>query len=187
MNTQNPSDQNSLPLSENPWKDIFTDKRKLFVVFSIIVPFVVYSGYYYYTIIHHAPFRYDQFQSIEYRTFREGKPRTILLSTSGDYTYYTKKDSLIHTHINLTKAALKDIHETMRDIIFWDIPLIAGDTTQKHRTDVTLVYIKAVYQRASKTVWWQNNYFADRKLDERMNQLCKFIDQKAAEATNLSK
>lgn len=178
-----PNDINN-PGDQNPWKDIFTDKRKLFVVFSIIVPFIVYTVYYYSTIIGHAPYRYDQFKRFEFRTYRFGKPRTILVSQTGEFTFYNKKDSLVHAHVRLTAADLKDIHETLRDIIFWDMPTVAGDSTQKHRTDVTLVYLKVVYQRASKTVWWQDNYFADRKLDERMGQIVKYIDSRASEALN---
>ncbi len=167
---------------QNPWKDILTDKRKLFVVFSIVVPFIVYCVYYYSSLIHHAPFRYDQFKKIEYRTFRYGKPRTVINSETGEFTYYNRKDSLIHTHIVLSPAAMKDIHEKMRDILFWDIPLLAGDSTQKHRNDVPLVYIKVDYLRASKRVWWQKNYFADLTLDGRMGEITKFIDAKANEA-----
>jgi len=164
---------------QNPWKDILTDRRKLFVVFSIVVPFIVYCIYYYTTLIHHAPFRYDQFTKLEYRTYRNGKLRTLINSQTGEYTYYNRKDSLVHAHMDMNKASLKEIHEKMRDILFWDMPLVAGDSTQKHRADVTLVYIKADYQRASKTVWWQKNYFADITLDGRMEELCRLIGAQA--------
>ena len=77
---------------------------------------------------------------------------------------------------------MKEIHEKMRDILFWDMPKVAGDSTQQHRNDVLLVYIKVDYQRASKTVWWQKNYFADLTLDGRMGELSRFITTQADEA-----
>lgn len=172
---------------QNPWNDILTDKRKLFVVFSIVVPFIVYCVYYYASIIRHAPFRYDQFQKLEYRTYRFGKVRSILNSETGEYSYYNRKDSLVHRHIVLTPAEMKEIHEKMRDILFWDMPKVSGDSTQKHRNDVLLVYIKADYKRASKTVWWQKNYFADLTLDGRMSELARFIDTQADEALTRAK
>jgi len=169
---------------QNPWKDILKDPRKLFVIFSIVVPFIVYSVYYYATLISHAPYRYDQFMGFEYKTFRNGQMRTHINSKTGEFSYFNRKDSLIQTKIQISSSELKDIHEKLRDIIFWDIPLVAGDSTQKHRTDVLLVYLKVKYKRAEKTVWWQDNYFADRKLDERMAEISTYINSKASEALN---
>jgi len=74
---------------------------------------------------------------------------------------------------------MKEIHEKFRDVLLWDMPKVAGDSTQKHRNDVLLVYIKADYKRASKTIWWQENYFADLTLDGRMKEISRFIEAQA--------
>lgn len=164
------------------FKDVLTDKRKLFVVFMIVVPFFVYSGYYYYNIFKNAPFRGDQFEYVELKKFRNGQLREYINTKSGEYNYYNSKDSLVHQHIDLTHESLHELHTKMMDILFWNIEPVSADTTFQHRKEVPIFMINAVYQRKSKKVWWQQHFFEDQKLDDRMAEMVRSIEGEATDA-----
>lgn len=164
------------------FKDVFTDKRKLFVVLMIVFPFIVYSGYYYVNIFKNAPFRSDQFEYVELKKYRDGLVREYINTKTGEYNYYTSKDSLVHSHVNLSKSSLHDIHEKMMDILFWNIELVNADTTLQHRKEVPTYVVNAVYQRKSKKVWWQLHFYEDQKLDDRMSEIVRTIEGEATDA-----
>lgn len=161
------------------FRDVFTDKRKFFVVLMIVVPFLAYSGYYYYNIFKNAPFRGDQFEYVELKKFRNGSLRETINTKTGEYTYYNSKDSLIHQKINLSASTLHELHLKMMDILFWNIEHVSGDSTMQARKQVPLYYVKAVYDRKTQSVWWQQRYFDDQKLDDRMGELVRTIEEMA--------
>lgn len=163
------------------FKDVLTDKRKLFVVLMIVVPFIVYSGNYYVHIFKNAPYRGDQFEYVELKKYRNGLLREYINTRTGEYTYYNGKDSLVHQHINLSAKQLHVLHTTFMDVIYWDIEPVNGDTTMQHRKEVPIYMVNAVYQRKSKKVWWQTHYYEDPKLDERMGEVVRSIEAGATE------
>jgi len=158
------------------WRELYRDKRRLFVVLSIIVPFLAYCGYYYGMMVQNAPYRSDQFVYIEFKEFVHGHLREQLDTRAGKFTYYTKADSLTTKKVRFDHAALKELHFVMMDILFWNVRTISGDSTGRSSgAEPYLYYFKTVYERKTKVVWYQPHYYQDQKLDERMMQLVRTV------------
>ena len=169
------------------FRDIFTDKRKFFVVLMIVVPFIAYSTYYYAIIIKDAPFKSAEFEYLEFKKFKNGELREYINTKTGEYTFYTTKDSLVHHQITFSNASLHEMHMTMMDILFWNIETVSGDSTMKTLKKIPLYYVKAVYKHKSKTVWYQQYYFENMKLDNRMAQLIRTIEKEAGDTLDQPK
>ena len=141
--------------------------RKIFLYICIIVPFVGYCIFYYANMIKNAPFRFSDFQSIEFSYGKPGEMLNKFDSKTASYQYLNKSDSLMETTLKLRQDDLLYLHRKAAEYGFWNFPedmTVAGDTdTTKN---VVRFMLKYSYKEKSKQVVFDSNYAGEEKLTE---------------------
>ncbi|WP_462265219.1 hypothetical protein [Mucilaginibacter sp.] len=156
-----------------------TDRgKRIFIILTIAVPFLLYCVYYYSMMIGNAPYKFSEFKSIQ---FRYGTGDTLLNqynSVTGEYQYLNNRDSLIRTKAVLNRDDLLYLHRKAADLGFWNFPKDeTGDTVAVQGRKVPRYYIQFNYQRKSKTVQYEPTFNGDEKLKDANQQLIKEIQK----------
>jgi len=156
--------------------------KKIFLLLSIVVPFMIYCFYYYGMMVKNAPYKFAEFQSI---VFKYGDTDSMLNkydSRTGDYQFVNSKDSVVHSHLHLTKDDLLYLHRKAADLGFWDFPTqIAADSLAPHFEKAPRYYIEFNYKRKSKRVYFNDSYDDNAKLKDAAERLAKEIRDKLIE------
>src|SRR6187402_3060585 len=125
--------------------------KKIFLILSIIVPFLMYCVYYYGMMVKNAPYKFVEFDSI---VFQYGTGDSLVNkynSKTGEYQYINKHDSLVKMHLRLTKDDLLYLHRKAADLGFWDFPSSElGDTASRAGVKPPRYLIEFNYKRKSK-------------------------------------
>src|SRR5258708_11761230 len=107
--------------------------RKIFLILTVVVPFLAYCVYYYAGVFKNAPYKFTEFDSI---VFQYGPGDSLINkynSKTGEYQYVDAHDSLVKMNLHLPKSELLYLHRKAADLGFWDFPSVEmGDTTAKH-------------------------------------------------------
>ena len=69
--------------------------KKIYLLLTIVVPFIAYCFFYYRPIISNAPFRSDEFVSFQYKWGAGNDLPNSYDSKTGDFQYLNAKDSLV--------------------------------------------------------------------------------------------
>jgi hypothetical protein len=151
--------------------------KKIFLVASVIVPFVIYSVVYYAHVFKNAPYKFAEF---EYFTFAYGPGDSLVNkydSRTGDYQFVNEHNQLVKMNVHLPKEELLYLHKKASELGFWDWPTtILGDTTQRRQGERPPRYVtEFVYKRKSKKVTFDESYNLDVKLKEANRQMIKEI------------
>ena len=150
--------------------------KKIFLILTIVIPFLVYCIYYYGMMIKNAPYRYSDFESISYTYGKKDSLINQFDSGTGNYQYLNKRDSLIKVHIRLTDNDLLYLHHKAADLGFWDFPSNEkGDTTLAVKPVRYVIAFK--YKKKTKKVIFDSNFDGDPKLIDANKQLIKELDQ----------
>lgn len=157
--------------------------KRIFIILTIAVPFLLYCVYYYSMMIGNAPYKFAEFKSIQ---FMYGTGDTLLNqynSVTGDYQYLNKHDSLIKTKVYLNNDDLLYLHRKAADLGFWNFPANElGDSSSRNGHKVPRYFIQFNYKRKNKTVRFEPTYNADPKLLDANAQLIKEIQKVLNEA-----
>ena len=141
--------------------------KKMFLLASIVIPFLGYSIYYYYIMLKNAPYKFTEFDSI---TFNYGTGDSLVNkynSKTGDYEYINSRDSLVKMHLRLTYDDFLILHRKAAELGFWDFPsVIGGDTTEANYKKAPHYYIQFKYKRKTKTVVFDDAYDGNPKLKD---------------------
>ena len=123
--------------------------KKIFLGLSIILPFLVYSVYYYSGMIKNAPYKFAEFESITLKAGLGANYEKVYNSKTQEYQYVDLKDSVINTKVKLSKDDLLYLHRKAAELGFWDWPekLIGKG---KGKGDSPRYYLEYTYQRKSK-------------------------------------
>jgi len=139
--------------------------RKIFLYICIIVPFVGYCIFYYSNMIKNAPFRFADFESIE---FSYGEPNHMLNTFNSEtavYQYVNRRDSVIKTTLKLRKDDLLYLHRKATEYGFWNFPDDMTLATNNDSTkQVVRFFLKFNYKEKSKQMLFDSNYPGDPKL-----------------------
>jgi len=155
-----------------------SDKKKKIFLFAIIIgSFLIYSLIYYVHVFNNAPYNFKEFKSFVFRYGTRDKMMNYYNSTTGEYNYLNKKDSLIKSHLLLTNADLDSLHKNARNLGFWDFPEteLSADTTSDRSKDVPRYSIQFNYKRKSKHVLFDANYNGAAKLVDANKDMIKKI------------
>jgi hypothetical protein len=98
-------------------------------------------------------------------------------STTGEYDYLNKRDSLIKEHLQLTHADLDSLHKNARDLGFWDFPdrQLSSDTANPHNKQQPRYFIQFNYKRKSKQTLFDANFNGPTKLVDANKDMIKKI------------
>jgi hypothetical protein len=156
-----------------------TDRgKKLFIFFSVIVPFLIYAIVYYRPIIRNAPFKAKEFVSLEYKWGAGKNLENSYNSATGEYKYLNDKDSLVVRQIKLSQKDQKYLDSNADEQGFWNLPDVVGNSEADLNNPKLLRYfIKFNYQKKSKEVTYFPNFSGNQKMKTATSQMQKIIEQ----------
>jgi hypothetical protein len=152
-----------------------TKSKKIFLIMSIMVPFLLYCFYYYGMMIKNAPYKFSEFQSIHFEYGFGDTLNNIYDSKTGEYQYVNRRDSLIKTHVRLSNDDLLYLHRKAADLGFWDFP--ANELNPDVKGRVPRFVIQFNYQRKSKKIMYDASYNGAEKLRDANERLIKEIQK----------
>jgi hypothetical protein len=151
--------------------------KKVFLLLTIVVPFLLYCIYYYTRMFKNAPYKFTEFKSF---TIKYGNGDSLVNkydSKTGEYDYLNNHDSLIKKIVFLPTSDLLYLHRKASDLGFWDFPAkeLGNDTLKVdgHRPPHYLIEFN--YQRKSKTVLYDASFGGDPKLNDANQQMIREI------------
>jgi len=151
--------------------------KKIFVIFTIGVPFLFYCVYYYSHMIKNAPYKFSEFKSF---TIKYGTPDSMVNtynSATGAYQYLNRHDSLVKINMPLGNNNLLYLHRKAADLGFWDFPSVElnSDSAKFKGHKSIRYYIEFSYERKSKKVLFDESFNGDSRLKDANEQLIKEI------------
>lgn len=151
--------------------------KKIFVILTVGVPFLLYCVYYYSHMIKNAPYKFSEFKSF---TIKYGTPDSmvnIYNSATGVYQYLNRNDSLVKINMPLSNTNLLYLHRKAADLGFWDFPSVELNTdSAKFKGHKSIrYYIEFSYERKSKKVLFDESFNGDSRLKDANEQLIKEI------------
>jgi len=151
--------------------------KRIFLIASVIVPFLIYCVVYYTHVFSNAPYRFDEFQ---YFTFAYGPGDSLVNkydSRTGEYQFVNVQNKLVKLKVHLPKEELLYLHRKASELGFWDWPSeIVGDTSQTRNGEKAPRYVtEFVYRRKTKKVVFDESYYLDTRLKDANRQMIKEI------------
>jgi hypothetical protein len=161
-----------------------TDRgKKLFIFFTIVVPFLIYAIVYYKPIISNAPFKAKEFVSLEYKWGVGEKLENSYNSATGEYRYLNDKDSLVVKHIELTQRDKKFLDSNADVQGFWNLPdIVANSEVDLNNPKMLRYFMKFNYEKKSKEVTYFPNFDGNQKMKTATAQMQKIIEQYLADS-----
>ena len=161
-----------------------TDRgKKLFIFFTIVVPFLIYAIVYYKPIISNAPFKAKEFVSLEYKWGVGKNLENSYNSATGEYKYLNDKDSLVIKHIELSQKDKKFLDSNADEQGFWNLPdIVANSEADLDNPKMLRYFMKFKYQKKSKEVTYFPNFAGNPKMKGATAQMQKIIEQYLADS-----
>ncbi|SEK51968.1 hypothetical protein SAMN05661044_00437 [Olivibacter domesticus] len=139
--------------------------KKIFLYVCIVVPFLGYCIFYYSNMIKNAPFRFADFESIEFNYGATANMNNKFDSKTSKYQYVNKRDSLIQTSLKLRKDDLLYLHRKATEYGFWNFPdeMISTGVVDTAKNNVRF-FLKFNYKEKSKQMLFDTDFKGDPKL-----------------------
>ncbi len=157
--------------------------KKIFLLLSVIVPFLFYCLYYYGMMVKNAPYKFAEFESL---VFNYGTGDSLINkynSKTGDYQFVNSRDSLVKSHLKLNKDDLLYLHRKAAELGFWDFPdNMVNDTVNFKKTKAPHYFIEFKYKRKTKKVLFDAAYDGKPALKDAAERLVKEIQDRLAGA-----
>ena len=163
--------------------------KKIFLILTIVVPFLLYSVYYYSRMIKNAPYKFTEFKSIVFKYGNGDSMVNKYNSATGDYQYLNKHDSLVKMRVYLTTNDMLYLHRKAADLGFWDFPTLESnsDSAKLKGARPPRYYIEFNYKRKSKKVIFDAGYDGDYRLVDANKHLIEEILHVLADAEERQK
>ena len=151
--------------------------KKTFLIATILGSFLIYSIIYYAHVFKIAPYNFKEFKSFVVKYGTKDNMVNYYNSTTGEYNYLNKHDSLIKTHLKLTLADLDSLHKNAGNLGFWDFPDHELSSAANTDNKAPRYFIQFSYKRKSKQVTFDANYIGPVKLvDANKEMISKIMD-----------
>lgn len=151
--------------------------KKIFLGICIIIPFVLYSAYYYGIMVKNAPYRFTDFESLRFQYGLGDSLINSYDSKTGIYKYVNSRDSLITTTVKLRKDDLLYLHRKAAELGFWNFPdELNGDLNSDSRRTFPKYHLEYRYKEKVKSVTYEANYQGDPKLRDAVRSLITEVD-----------
>lgn len=138
--------------------------KKIFLGICIIVPFMVYCGYYYSIMFKNAPYRYSDFQNIEL-VYGEGSDLVNKYdSKTGEFNYFNTQDSLILDTVKLRNDDLLYLHRKAVELGFWNLPDDMTNPAREENSEVPRFILTYNYKEKSKQVIFDADFEGNPKM-----------------------
>ena len=157
--------------------------KKIFLLLTIVVPFLLYCIIYYTPIIRNAPFRSDEFVSFQFKWGAGNDLPNSYDSATGDYQYLDTKDSLIKTNVKLRENDIIYLHNKANELGYWNFPdVIANTGTDLNKSKVLRYVFQFNYKRKSKKVIFLTDYDEIEKLGTVAGQMKTLVEKTIGDA-----
>lgn len=152
--------------------------KKLFLILSVVIPFVIYSIVYYMPMVRNAPFQEKEFVSLEYKWGLGNQFENSYNSATGIFSYKNRLDSSVIRNIKLSVADIKYL-DSIADVQgFWNLPSVVANGEADLTNPKLLRYnIKFNYKRKSKEVTYFPNFNGNEKMKMAAGAMQKEIEQ----------
>ena len=163
--------------------------KKIFLLLTIVVPFLLYCVYYYSRMIKNAPYKFTEFKSIVFQYGNGDSMVNKYNSATGDYQYLNKHDSLVKKRVYLTTSDLLYLHRKAAELGLWDFPSkeLSTDSTDLKGRKLPRYYMEFNYKRKSKKVIFDPAYNGDYRLVDANKHLIQEILHIIADAEERQK
>ncbi|MBB6239897.1 hypothetical protein HDC90_004559 [Pedobacter sp. AK013] len=159
--------------------------KKIFLAITIIVPMIIYCYIYYKPIIQNAPFRKDDFVSMQYSYGLKDTLENTYDSKTGVYRYVNNRDSVVNKKFFLTSNDVLYMHRKANEIGLWNFPDTIGKKSDKSRL-VPRYDITFNYKKKSKHVIIYGDFDGNPKLLDAAVQMRKIIQETLLQAEKRS-
>ncbi|WP_028298378.1 hypothetical protein [Olivibacter sitiensis] len=157
--------------------------KKIFLALCIVVPFLLYCVYYYSNMVSNAPFRFADFQSVEFNYGHAEDLENKFNSLTQDYQYLNRRDSLVHDKLRLRKDDLLYIHRKAMEFGFWNFPedlTYVAEGVDKSKS--VRFSLKLNYKEKSKQVLFDSQFGGDPRLKEAALSMMKEMERVLSDA-----
>ncbi|MVN21918.1 hypothetical protein [Mucilaginibacter arboris] len=162
--------------------------KKIFLAFSIVVPFMLYCVYYYGMMISNAPYKFTEFEFIDFKYGEGNNLNNTYNSKTGRYQYVNNHDSLVVKTVHLNKDDLLYLHHKAAELGFWNFPKEVTNVENDPRFKNSPHYFFAFhYQRKTKEVMFDEAFNGDVRLKDAAMRLAKEIEGRLADAEDREK
>lgn len=152
--------------------------KKLFLFFTVVVPFLIYSIVYYAPIIRNAPFKAKEFVSLKYKWGIGKHLDNSYDSATGEYQYLDQRDSLIRKNLKLSEADKLMLDSVADRQGFWNLPsYVANDEADVESSKAVRYYMEFNYQKKSKMVTYVSDFQGKKRMKDAAAQMQKVIEQ----------
>lgn len=160
-----------------------TKTKKIFLLLTIVVPFLVYCVIYYTPMLRNAPFRSDEFVSFQYQWGAGNDLVNSYDSATGDYQFLNRNDSLIKTNVKLRPNDIIYLHNKANELGYWNFPdVIANAGTDLEKSKVLRYVFTFNYKRKTKKVIYLTDYTEIPKLENVAGQMKRLIEKTIGDA-----
>lgn len=158
--------------------------KKIFLGFSIALPFLLYCVYYYSMMVKNAPYKFAEFNGIVLKAGNGNQYEKIYNSQTKNYQYKNINDSTQQTKVKLTKDDLLYLHHKAVELGFWNWPtkMLGPDSLTEPR-----YYLEYNYQHKKKIIEIDGSYNSNDKLKAAALQLIKAVEQNITDAEDRRK
>jgi AAA15 family ATPase/GTPase len=157
--------------------------KKIFIVLTVVVPFLIYSIVYYQEKFRYANFKAKDFVSFEYKWGVGENLENSYNSATGTFKYHDVSDSVVEKKLKLTTADFKYL-DSIADVQgFWNLPPILANSEADLKNPKILRYdMKFVYKHGEQSVLFLFNYDITERKRSAAAQMQKEIEKLLTEA-----
>lgn len=157
--------------------------KKIYLLLTIVVPFLAYCVFYYKPIIQNAPFKSSEFVSLQFKWGAGNNLENSYDSSTGIYQYKNAKDSLIKKTFKLRENDIIYLHNKANELGLWNFPdVIANAGTDVDKSKVLRYVMQFNYKRKSKKVVLLTDYNDIPKLRDVATQMKTLVEQTITDA-----
>lgn len=149
--------------------------KKIYLFVMIVVPFLLYCGYYYSEMIRKAPFKFEEFENIEVYFKAPGGRQTTIDIAGGTVDYILPGHGTIKDTISFDQDELREFHRTLYTNNFFELP---HEMQNEGSADTTtgIYKITAIYSRKEYEVLYETNYRGEKRYKDQVERVIAFIE-----------
>lgn len=153
--------------------------KKIYLALTIILPFMLYSVYYYSEMIRKAPFRSADFESLVLKYGEGDELVNEYDSETGKFQYLNQKDSLVKKNVRLSKDDMLYIHHKAAELGFWNLPdeLVVTRKDNPESSQSPHFYLQLNYKEKSKSVLIDAQYSDNTKMYDAAKSVISVVQQ----------
>lgn len=160
-----------------------TTGKRIFLALTIVVPFLIYCIVYYAPIIKNAPFRSNEFVSLQFKWGVGKDLANSYDSSTGEYQYLDNRDSLISKNVKLRTNDIIYLHNKANELGLWNFPdVIANRGADLNSSKVLRYEIQFNYKRKTKKVILMTDFNEIPKLADAATQMKNLVAKSINEA-----